>query len=119
MTLLGDATGDIHAYAVERVTRPEVKRLAARISVTGRDDLDGGEAIAIAELTDGRELTERYDSYTAKVDLAAQRFALGRKFRALATPMLGEAQTARLEEAVSALDGAGSIAPLVALAVKN
>lgn len=119
MTLLGDATGDIHAYAVERVTRPEVKRLAARISVTGRDDLDGGEAIAIAELTDGRELTERYDSYTAKVDLAAQRFALGRKFRALATPMLGEAQTARLEEAVSVLDGAGSIAPLVALAVKN
>jgi 2-methylcitrate dehydratase PrpD len=118
MTLLGDATGDIHAYAVERVLRPEVKRLAARISVTGRDDFDGGEAVAIAALTDGRRLTERYDSYTATVDLAAQRGALGRKFRALVTPMLGEARAARLEEAVFALDGAGSVAPLVALTAK-
>jgi 2-methylcitrate dehydratase PrpD len=118
MTLLGDPTGDINAYAAERVTRPEVKRLAGRISVTGRDDLDGGEAIAIAALNDGRKLTERYDSYTAKVDLAAQRVALGRKFRALVTPILGEARTARLEEAVFALDGAGSVAPLVALTAK-
>jgi 2-methylcitrate dehydratase PrpD len=118
MTLLGDATGDINAYAVERVTRPEVKRLASRISVTGCDDLDGGEAVAIAALTDGRKLTERYDSYTAQVDLTAQRSALGRKFRALVIPKLGEALTARLEEAVFALDGAGSVAPLVALTAK-
>jgi 2-methylcitrate dehydratase PrpD len=118
MTLLGDATGDINAYAVERVTRPEVKRLASRISVTGRDDLDGGEAVAIAALTDGRKLTERYDSYTAQVDLTAQRSALGRKFRALVTPKLGEARAARLEEAVFALDSAGSVAPLVALTAK-
>lgn len=115
MTLLGDATGDIDAYAVERVTRPEVKRLAARISVTGCDDLDGGEAIAVAALTDGRKFTERYDSYTAKVDLAAQSGALGRKFHALVTPMLGAAQTAQLEEAVFALDDAASVTPLVAL----
>lgn len=115
MTLLGDATGDINAYAVERVTRPEVKRLAARISVTGRDDLDGGEAVAVVALTDGRKITERYDSYTAKVDLAAQHGALGRKFHALVTPMLGAAQAAQLEEAVFALDGAASITPLVAL----
>ncbi len=119
MTLLGDATGDINAYAVERVTRPEVKRLAARISVAGRDELDGGEAVAIAALTDGRTLTERYDSYTAKVDLATQRGALGRKFRALVTPMLGEARTARLEETIFAIDGAASSAPLIALAVKT
>ena len=116
MTLLGDATGDINAYAVERVTRPEVKRLAARIEVVGTDDLEGGEAVAIAALTDGRKLTERYDSYTAKVDLAIQRDALGRKFRALVTPVLGEAQAARLEEAIFALDGAAS--PLVALTLK-
>jgi len=119
MTLLGDATGDINAYAVERVTRPEVMRLAARISVTGRDDLQGGEAVAIAALTDGRKLTERYDSYTVKVDLVVQRDALGRKFRALVTPMLGEAGAARLEAAVFALDGTGSVAPLVALALKD
>ena len=119
MTLLGDATGDINAYGVERVTRPEVKRLAARIAVTGRDDLDGGEAVAIAALTDGRKIIERYDSYTAKVDLVAQRSALGGKFHALVTPVLGEAQTARLEEAVFALDGARSVAPLMALAIKS
>lgn len=118
MALLGDATGDINAYAAERVTRPEVKRLAARIAVTGRDDLDGGEAVAIAALTDGRKIIERYDSYTAKVDLAAQRGALGRKFRALVTPMLGGPQAARLEEMVVALADAGSIVPLVALTTK-
>jgi len=33
------------------------------------------------------ESTERYDSYTTKVDLVAQRETLGRKFRALAMPM--------------------------------
>ncbi|HXR87032.1 MAG TPA: MmgE/PrpD family protein [Stellaceae bacterium] len=119
MALLGDATGDINAYAVERVTRQEVQRLAVRISVTGRDDLDGGEAVAVVALTDGRQITERYDSYTVAVDLAAQRVALGRKFRALVAPMLGEARTARVEEAVFALDGAGSVAPLVALARKS
>lgn len=119
MTLLGDATGDIDAYAVERVTRPEVKRLAARIVVAGRDDLDGGEAVAIAALTDGRKVTERYDSYTAKVDLVAQRGALGRKFHGLVTPILGAGRTAQLEEAVFALDRAKSVAPLLALALKN
>lgn len=119
MTLLGDATGDINAYAIERVTRPEVKRLAARIAVAGRDDLDGGEAVAIAELTDGRTITAQYDSYTAKVDLAAQRGALSRKFRALATPMLGEERVARLEQAAFALDTAGSVTPLVALTTKR
>jgi 2-methylcitrate dehydratase PrpD len=118
MTLLGDATGDINAYDVDRVLRPDVKRLASRISVDGRDDLDGGEAVAVAALTDGRTLTMRYDSYTAKVDLAAQRGTLGRKFRALVTPILGEGQTARLEEAVFALDGPRSVAPLIALTAK-
>ncbi|HEY1506669.1 MAG TPA: MmgE/PrpD family protein [Stellaceae bacterium] len=118
MTLLGDAMGDIHAYAVERVTRPEVKRLAARISVTGHDALDGGDAVAIAELTGGRTIRERYDSYTAAVDLAAQRGALGDKFRALVAPMLGAVRAARLEEAIFALDSAGSVAPLAGLTAK-
>jgi 2-methylcitrate dehydratase PrpD len=118
MTLLGDATGDINAYAVERVLRPEVQQLASRIAVEGRDDLDGGEAVAIATLTDGRTLTETYDSYTAKVDLATQRGALSRKFRALVTPMLGETRAARLEDIVSMLDRTSSVTPLVALTAK-
>ncbi|HEX3970933.1 MAG TPA: MmgE/PrpD family protein [Stellaceae bacterium] len=119
MALLGDATGDINAYDVERALRPEVKRLAARIVVAGADDLDGGEAVAIATLTDGRTLAERYDSYTAKVDLAAQRDALGRKFHALVAPMLGETRAARLAETVLVLDRAGSLTPLVALSANG
>ncbi|HWE74693.1 MAG TPA: MmgE/PrpD family protein [Stellaceae bacterium] len=119
MALLGDATGDINAYDVERVLRPEVKQLASRISVSGHDDLDGGAAVAIAALTDGRTLTERYDSYTAKVDLAAQRDALGCKFYALVTPMLGETRAARLAETVFVLDRAGSVTPLVALSANG
>jgi 2-methylcitrate dehydratase PrpD len=118
MTLLGDATGDINAYDVDRVLRPDVKRLASRISVEGRDDLDGGEAVAIATLIDGRTLTETYDSYTAKVDLPTQRGALARKFRALVTPMLGEARAAGLEGTVCAIDRASSVTPLVALTAK-
>jgi hypothetical protein len=74
--------------------------------------------VAIATLTDGRTLTETYDSYTAKVDLIAQRGALGRKFGALVTPMLGAARAAQLEETVFALADATSVAPLVALTAK-
>jgi 2-methylcitrate dehydratase PrpD len=118
MALLDDATGDINAYDPERVLRPDVKQLASRISVVGRDDLDGGEAVAIAALTDGRTLTQTYDSYTAKVDLATQRGALGRKFRALVTPILGAARAARLEETVFMLDRTSSVTPLLALTAK-
>lgn len=54
----------------------------------------------------------------AALALAEAQGARGRKFRALATPMLGEARAAGLEQAVFALDAADSVAPLVALTAK-
>ena len=119
MALLGDATGEIGAYTVERVMRPERRTLSARISVTPRDDLDGGEAVAITKLNDGRTIEEKYDSYQPERDLAGQRERLIGKFRALVTPMLGAERTAMLQQAVFALDTAPSVAPLVALAMKS
>ena len=119
MALLGDATGDIAAYDVEKVTRPELKRLAARISVTPYDDVDGGATTAIVALTDGRQVTESHDSYTTEVDLGAQRERLTQKFRALVTPLLGESRTAQLQETALAIDRASSVTPLLALAVKG
>lgn len=118
MTLLGDDTGDIGTYAVERLMRPERRALSARISVTPRDDLDGGEAIAITQLTDSRTITEKYDAYQPERDLAGQRDRLIRKFTALVTPIMGPARTALLQDAVFALDAAPSVAPLLMLAVK-
>ena len=119
MALLGDATGDIEAYALERVTRPALKRVAGRIAVAGRDDLDGAAAVAIADLMDGRRISERYDSYTVAVDLSEQRERLVRKFRALVVPVLGAEHAVALQDAVFALGAARSVAPLVALAVKG
>ena len=115
MALLGDATGDIGAYTVERVMRPEMKALRARIGVTPRDDLDGGNAVAIVKMADGRSITESIDSYAPEMDLAGQRGRLIRKFEALMTPLLGEKRTTGVEEAIFAIDKASSVAPLIAM----
>ena len=113
--LVARATGDIGAYTVERVMRPEMKALRARIGVTPRDDLDGGNAVAIVKMADGRSIAESIDSYAPETDLTGQRGRLIRKFEALMTPLLGEKRTMSLEEAIFAIDKAPSVTPLIAM----
>ena len=114
MALLGDDTCDIAAYSAERVTRPELRQLRDRVTVTPQDDLMGGVAVAIARLTDGRELTATNDSYRRAGDLTVQRKMLEDKFASLVVPMLGRAAAMELRAAILDVDRLGSVAPLLA-----
>ncbi len=118
MALLGDETGAIAAYDTDRVTRPALKNLSARIGVTPRDDLDGGEAIAIVDLNGGRRITESCDAYRPESDLVAQRERLVRKFNALVEPLLGAARTARLQQEILSIETRSSVRELFALTAK-
>jgi 2-methylcitrate dehydratase PrpD len=115
MVVLGDATGDIGAYTIERVMRPDMVALRARIGVTPRDNLDGGNAVAVVTLHDGREITEAIDAYAPETDLAGQRERLIRKFHALLSPLIGDERVATLQDAVFKLDDARSVGPLIAM----
>ena len=68
-------------------------------------------------LADGRVLEARHDSGVPAGDFDAQGRRLEAKFRSLAAPVLGEAQAARLADAVASLDRLGSIAELTRLCV--
>lgn len=119
MALLGDETRDISAYTAERVTRPELVRLRDRICVTARDDLKGGTAIAIAELTDGRRLTATSDAYKPLGNLPLQRENVSRKFMMLVGPVLGEQRAAELRRRILEIDRLDSLAPLLKLATRK
>jgi 2-methylcitrate dehydratase PrpD len=116
MALLGDDTRDVAAYAAERVTRPELCNLRDRMTVTPQDSLAGGVAIAVARLTDGRQLSATSDSYAPLGDLPSQRQILTQKFRSLVEPMLGQAAATELLSAIVELDRFDSVEPLLAFA---
>ena len=99
--------------------RPELKRLSARIGVTPRDDLDGGEAVALVELNYGRRITESCDAYRPESDLVGQRERLVRKFNALIEPLLGVDRTARLQQEILSIETRSSLRDLYALAAKS
>ncbi len=97
---IGRRYSDVASYTDERVTRPELGRLSARVQVTPRDDLGSGVSVTLAELTDGRRLREECDTYLPVTDLARQRESLSKKFRGLTTPLLGDGSAIQVQEMV-------------------
>jgi 2-methylcitrate dehydratase PrpD len=118
MALLGDDTREISTYTAERASHPDVRQLRDRISVSARDDLKGGVSVAIAELTDSRRLTATSDSYRRQDDLELQQASVIRKFHSLATPIIGEARAARLQQQALTVDQLTSVKPLIDLSTK-
>jgi hypothetical protein len=74
---------------------------------------------AIVTLDDGATLAETGDVETPEADLARQWSRLTAKFRALAAPVLGEAQAERLLSAIEHLDRADNVAAVVALMARQ
>ncbi len=119
MSLLGDDTRDIHAYNAERVTRGELVRLRDRISVTPRDELSGGVAVANVLLTDGRRLSVTNDCYRPLHNPPLQREVVTRKFLSLVPPVLGRERAEALLQQILAVDRLASIRQLVPFAIKQ
>jgi 2-methylcitrate dehydratase PrpD len=115
MTLLGDDTRDIRSYEDTRATRPELSALCEKVTVVPRKDYSGGTSTAITKLKDGRTITLTCDSYRPAPDIGKQEAAVMRKFRLLATPVLGETSTRALESTIAALEYAPTVRELTGL----
>jgi 2-methylcitrate dehydratase PrpD len=113
MTLLGDDTRDIAAYADERIRRPELAALCERVTVTPRPDYAGGLSTAMTTLRHGQTIVLTCDSYRPASDIAAQRQAVTRKFHLLARAAVGEARMHQIEMAVAQIDQAKSVRSLI------
>jgi hypothetical protein len=70
------------------------------------------------ELTNGRHFEARYDSGVPESDVSQQGDKIVAKYRALATPVLGEAKAEALLGVVQRLESLDSIDGLLASAVR-
>ncbi|HEY0296016.1 MAG TPA: MmgE/PrpD family protein [Bordetella sp.] len=103
--LLGIDTGDIHAYADERLRHPDVISLRDRIEVDFSDDMQMMEASIEVALLDGRTLQVRKDAGLPEQDVPVEENRIRAKFLSLAAPVLGAGAAQGLLERLFAFAG--------------
>jgi 2-methylcitrate dehydratase PrpD len=115
--LAGLDTASLDTYSERNAGEAALQRLRDKVTVAFENDWPHTVAELEVALADGRVLKARHDSGVPATDLAAQGRRLEAKFTSLAVPVLGQAQAARLADAVASLDRFGSVAELTRLAV--
>jgi 2-methylcitrate dehydratase PrpD len=90
-------------FTLEAVRDPAVRALAERVRLSPRPELDETRARVVVRLRDGSVREVVGDLRTGR-DPERLRQELGVKFRTLAEPRLGAAETARLAEALGRVD---------------
>jgi 2-methylcitrate dehydratase PrpD len=115
--LAGLDTARLDTYSERTAGDGVLQRLRDTVTVAFENDWPHTVAELEITLADGRILKARHDSGVPASDLAQQGRRLEAKFTSLAAPVLGEAQAARLADAVASLDRLGSVAELTQRAV--
>jgi 2-methylcitrate dehydratase PrpD len=115
--LAGLDTARLDTYSERTAGDGVLQRLRDTVTVAFENDWPHTVAELEITLADGRILKARHDSGVPASDLAQQGRRLEAKFMSLAAPVLGEAQAARLADAVASLDRLGSVAELTQRAV--
>jgi 2-methylcitrate dehydratase PrpD len=115
---LADGDASERAFTDARVFEPRLTALRDRVRVEPHsgDHFEGGTEVRV-QLKDGRELTERVDLNIPATDLDQQWLKLVAKFRSLAEPIVGEAQSGAIVRAVGALETLHSVGPMLAATV--
>lgn len=111
-----EGTARERQFTDANVVRPDVRSLMSRISVVPSDQVPHEAAIAVARLTDGRELTVRVDAATGTPGNRISDDELLEKFHDLVDGVLGRSQAEALAQQVWDVDRAGSVEDLVAAA---
>jgi 2-methylcitrate dehydratase PrpD len=115
LALLGEDTGDPATYSDDKMAAPHLTALRDLVHVVPTNELAPTQARVVVEGKQQR-VEAAADTGLPAADLPRQRAQLRRKFLALATPVLGASQAARLADAALAVQEVGSVEDLVHLA---
>ncbi|MCI0779273.1 MAG: MmgE/PrpD family protein [Chloroflexi bacterium] len=114
---LVDGAGHDAQFSDERVADPAIAALRALVSATP-DDAMGEDQVHVAiSLVDGRTVETRIEHATGSPGNPMTDEALEAKYRAIATPVIGEEQAEKLLAAAWALDGAPDVGAVASLMV--
>lgn len=108
----------MQAFTDEKVNDPEVVGFMEKISVSLDNGIEALEANVKVKAAGGREFSAFSDILKQIPDLEIKRSKIKEKFSDLCGPVLGEAKTEDLMEAILALEEVGSIGSLVDKAAK-
>jgi 2-methylcitrate dehydratase PrpD len=116
MAIAGLDTAALASYSDEQTADPELQRLRERVRVELHADCPKlTQAEVVIKTTAGATLRQRHDSGVPASDLRAQRARLERKFRSMATPVVGADLCGELIELVDRLDDLPDLSPLAGL----
>ena len=114
--LLDKADGSLSLYQDETFEMSDVAALRSKSSVTGRPEFDSFFSQVVVHQKNGQVLTQDFDISKPMQDLSEQEAKLAKKFRALATPVLGEQQTENMVSAIAGLESQSTITDVLAYA---
>lgn len=109
--LLDKADGSLELYQDETFEVPGVSDLRKKVVVNGRQDFEKFFAEVVVTQKDGKVLRQDFDIGEPMRDLGEQQAKLEKKFRALATPLIGEDKVNSMVAAIGGLEdqaGVGS-----------
>lgn len=114
LVLAEEDTAAIETYSDASARRADLAALRSLVRVAGDfDDRTGAQVVV--RLQNGQVLDLTHDTGIVEPDAERQALRVRDKFRSLAEPILGGAQTRELELAVGAFDRAASVGDLLAL----
>ncbi len=116
---LVDGAGHDAQFSDERVADPTIAALRALVSATP-DEAMGEDQVHVAiSLADGRTVETHIEHATGSPGNPMTDEALEAKYRAIATPVIGEEQAEKLLAAAWALDGAPDVGAVASLMAKS
>ena len=118
VALIDGAAGEAQ-YSDDRVRDPGVVALRDKVQAEVDPALHEDAARVVVVLADGRRLEKHVEHAIGSLARPMSDADLERKFRGLATPILGEARAGALIERLWQVDGAPRAADFVALAVPD
>lgn len=102
--LLDKADGSLELYMDDSFEVPGVADLRKKVVVEGRDDIEKFYAEVTVTQKDGKVLRQNFDIGQPMRDLGEQEAKLAKKFRALAGPLVGDAEADTLVAAIAGLE---------------
>lgn len=102
--LLDKADGSLELYMDDSFEVPGVADLRKKVVVEGRDDIEKFYAEVTVTQKDGKVLRQDFDIGQPMRDLGEQEAKLAKKFRALAGPLVGDAEADALVAAIAGLE---------------